>query len=60
MQAPFQSALTTFVVQQILSGMDCGLPKYKEAARVHIGTLEALIAAAERNGHRFGRSCPIT
>lgn len=59
--APLQSVLTTKIASDILSGkQECGLPRFSQAATTHINTLEALIAGAERNGIRLGRTCPIT
>jgi len=58
--APFQSQLTTYIVTQMLEGLDCGLPSYHEAAATHVATLSALLDAARANGTDFGTCCPIT
>lgn len=60
MVAPFQSSLTTDVVNSILSARKCALPTLAETVPVHVGVLEALIKGALAHGVQFGKVCPVT
>jgi hypothetical protein len=59
-RAPYQSELTTRIVEDILAGRDCGLPDYKSAANLHMGVLQALLDGARSNGIDLGNTCPVT
>jgi predicted dehydrogenase len=41
-EMPFQSALTTYLVESIIQNNTCDLPDYKVAQRVHVAFLEEL------------------
>jgi hypothetical protein len=60
MRAPYQSELTTLIVEDILAGRLCGLPEYRASASIHRGVLEAIIKAARLNGKELNGICPIT
>lgn len=57
---PYQSNLTTNVVEDILSDKDCGLPKLGEACVTHVDTIEAILTSTKSSGNDFGKVCPIT
>jgi hypothetical protein len=59
-QAPYQSELTTQIIENILNGKDCGLPDYKSSANLHIGVLQALLDGLSLNGIDLGNVCPVT
>ena len=59
-RVPYQSELTTRIVENILTGGDCGLPDYKSAADLHVGVLQALLNGARSNGIDLGNTCPVT
>ncbi|MDP3559726.1 MAG: hypothetical protein Q8R79_05210 [Legionellaceae bacterium] len=60
MIAPFQSQITTQVINAILNEKDCGLPSFKASSSLHRNTLKALLDSAKINGSDFGNSCPVT
>jgi len=59
-RAPYQSDLTTQIVENILAGKDCELTDYKTAANLHVGVLQALLDGARCNGVDLGNICPVT
>lgn len=60
MQAPFQSNLTTTVVNDVLAHRACNLPDLATSAASHVETLTGILDAARIHGHDFGRICPVT
>ena len=58
--APFQSDLTTKIVQEILTGGNCMLPRYKENSHIHRGILEQFIVELANMGVEYSDHCPIT
>jgi hypothetical protein len=60
MGAAYQSQLTARVAGEVLDSGACDLPLYDEAARVHVGVIQALFDGAARAGIKLGDVCPIT
>lgn len=58
--APFQSNLTTRLIDDILAGQETDLPDLPAASATHIATLSQILENCLANGHDFGRVCPVT
>ena len=58
--APFQSNLTTQLMNDILAGRETELPTLAVASASHVATLSQILASSDAHGHNFGRICPIT
>lgn len=56
---PYQSQLTQKVIESIIQGGICNLPKYEEAMKLHLLYIEPLIRFFEEQGLEKGL-CPIT
>lgn len=58
--APFQSNLTTQLIEDLLAGRDFSLPNLCVASATHVTTLSEMLASCRANSHDFGRVCPVT
>lgn len=58
--APYQSNLTTSLMNAILDGHAIELPSLPEASASHVITLSQILANCHANGYDFGRICPVT
>lgn len=59
-EAPFQSALTGFLVDQLLEEDRCALTPYTESARLHLAVLEPLLDHYRRHVDPEATGVPIT
>ena len=57
---PYQSQLTTLVVQDILDTGKCDLTKYEESWKIHISLLKSLIFYLQKQKMEEIDLCPIT
>ena len=60
MIAPYQSNLTTGLIEDILAGRGTELPDLVTASGIHVNTLSEILNNCRANGHDFGRICPVT
>ena len=58
--APYQSNLTTGLVDDVLAGRETDLPDLVTASATHLSTLSEILNNCRVNGHDFGRVCPVT
>lgn len=58
--APYQSNLTTGLVEDVLAGRATDLPDLVSASATHLATLSEILNSCRANGHDFGRVCPVT
>lgn len=60
LQAPFQSNLTTQIIEDQLAGLPSILPTLVESSATHVATLNEILNEARTHGHDFGTVCPVT
>lgn len=58
--APYQSNLTTGLVEDVLAGRATDLPDLVSASASHLVTLTEILNSCRANGYDFGRVCPVT
>lgn len=57
---PYQSNLTTRLVEDVLANRTTDLPDLASASITHLATLSEILNSCLANGHDFGRVCPVT
>ncbi len=50
---PFQSDMTNLVVEEVLKKGSCSLTSFKEASKLHLQLLDALLSFLNRSGKKF-------
>jgi hypothetical protein len=58
--APYQSELTTNIIEDMLNNRECGLPNFTTSARIHVETIKEIINGMKRKKIDLGTRCPIT
>lgn len=57
---PYQSQLTTILVEEILNKEKCRLPEYKESSQIHIAIMKPIIKFLNENTEFKGELFPFT